>query len=83
MYTGTCIEDLTKMVTRYIHKHGAENLVAALELHEAEASPAMYLASVLAHLADHKPMTEGDAYAWTLVRMRQDQSWAEEVCQQP
>jgi hypothetical protein len=83
MYTGTCIEDLTELVTRYIQKHGAENLIAKLDLEAARESPAMYLAGVLGHLANHRPMTEGDAYAWELVRIRQEQSWAEEVCQQP
>ena len=36
----------------------------------------LYMADVLTHLANHKPITEGDAAAWEICEAAQKRVWA-------
>ena len=39
----------------------------------------IFLGNVKQHLADHQPVTEGDANAWEIVDIAQARAWEEEV----
>jgi hypothetical protein len=52
-----------------------DQLCATVELTTAKSDPALYLADVLTHLANHKPMTSGDEAAYNHVKWAQNRCW--------
>jgi hypothetical protein len=60
---------------RWFEYEDLDSLCATVELTTAANDPALYLADVLTHLANHKPLTEGDEQAYRIVKASQERFW--------